>query len=64
MVKVKPNIVYGQPTSDTHPHLLKEDEILPSIQKSEFMERRTNLISLIKRHMIETNNDAHSHVVS
>lgn len=56
--------VYGQPTADTHPHLLKEDEILPSIQKTEFMQRRTNLMDLIKKHMLQTNHDVHAHIVS
>ena len=35
---------YGQPTSFTHPHLLKNEEINKGIQKSEFKNRRENLI--------------------
>lgn len=34
----------GQPTAYTHPHLLKEEELLPGIHKSEFLERRRNLM--------------------
>ena len=35
---------YGQPTSFTHPHLLKDGEINKGILKSEFKKRRENLI--------------------
>lgn len=34
----------GQPTPYTHPHLLKEGEILPGMHKSEFLQRRRNLM--------------------
>lgn len=37
----------GQPTPDTHPHLLKTGEVVPYIKISEFQDRRQNLIDLI-----------------
>lgn len=57
-------MVYGQPTAATHPHLLKENEILPSIQKEEIIKRRSNLVNLIKKHMAATNKDINAHLVS
>ncbi|KAF5276102.1 hypothetical protein FQR65_LT16488 [Abscondita terminalis] len=41
---------FGQPTSTTHPHLLKDGEITPYIQKKEFQERRQNLLESIILH--------------
>lgn len=40
----------GQPTPDTHPHLLKSGEVVPYIKISEFQDRRQNLIDLIRHY--------------
>lgn len=38
---------YGQPTSETHPHLLRQGEVTPGIQQSEYQLRRQKLIESI-----------------
>ncbi|XP_043504584.1 xaa-Pro aminopeptidase 3-like [Polistes fuscatus] len=43
---------YGQPTSMSHPHLLKDGEITPGIHRDEYKQRRSKLIENI----IENNN--------
>lgn len=37
----------GQPTSETHPHILNIGEITPSITKTEYQNRRLSLVELI-----------------
>lgn len=45
----------GQPTSESHPHLLEEGEITPGITKKEYRDRRHKLLSLLaKTHFGET----------
>ncbi|XP_063983460.1 xaa-Pro aminopeptidase 3-like isoform X1 [Diachasmimorpha longicaudata] len=39
--------VFGQPTPQTHPHLLKSDELVPGIKLHEFKERRAKLVEKI-----------------
>lgn len=46
--------VYGQPTTKTHPHLLKSGELLPGIQIEEFQERRRKFIDLIITDVLKT----------
>lgn len=36
--------LFGQPTHESHPHLLKDGEITPSITKEEYHNRREKLI--------------------
>ncbi|XP_059490962.1 xaa-Pro aminopeptidase 3-like [Neocloeon triangulifer] len=43
------NVPAGQPTSFTHPHLLKEGEILPGMRKCEFQRRRSHLLEEIHK---------------
>ncbi|CAH3025515.1 unnamed protein product [Porites evermanni] len=51
----------GQPTPDSHPHLMEEDEITPGISKKEYRDRRHRLLSLLaKTHFGETHD---KHVV-
>ncbi|XP_075226557.1 xaa-Pro aminopeptidase 3 isoform X2 [Lycorma delicatula] len=38
------NDFYGQPTPYTHPHLMKEGELIPGIELNEFKERRNRLM--------------------
>ncbi|XP_011314273.1 probable Xaa-Pro aminopeptidase 3 [Fopius arisanus] len=46
---VKPQIprVYGQPTPQSHPHLVRPGELVPGIKLHEFKERRTKLFEKI-----------------
>ncbi|KDQ14198.1 hypothetical protein BOTBODRAFT_132675 [Botryobasidium botryosum FD-172 SS1] len=37
--------LYGQPTYDSHPHILREDEVTPGIPKSEYERRRRELMA-------------------
>lgn len=53
---------FGQPTCDTHPHLLKEGEVTPCITKSEYQNRRCNLVESILEYAA-TNNQEKEHVV-
>ncbi|KAJ8681468.1 hypothetical protein QAD02_017255 [Eretmocerus hayati] len=38
---------FGQPTTSTHPHLLKDGEITPGVQRNEFKSRRNRLMEKI-----------------
>ncbi|XP_065226899.1 xaa-Pro aminopeptidase 3-like [Planococcus citri] len=38
---------FGQPTSHTHPHLLKNRELLPGMEPEEFADRRRNLMQIL-----------------
>ncbi|XP_066288156.1 xaa-Pro aminopeptidase 3-like [Branchiostoma lanceolatum] len=40
----------GQPTSQTHPHLMQPGEVTTGIQREEFRQRRGQLMSAIKEH--------------
>lgn len=64
-IKESLNIFYrscGQPTVTTHPHLIKEGEVVPGIQLCEFKKRRNKLIENIISHAYITNL-AKSHIV-
>ncbi|KAK1119402.1 hypothetical protein K0M31_013232 [Melipona bicolor] len=52
----------GQPTATTHPHLVKDGEIVPGIQLCEFKERRNKLVENIVLHACVTNSGK-SHIV-
>lgn len=53
---------FGQPSFDTHPHLLKEGEVTPLITKSEYQNRRCNLVESILKHAA-THSKEKNHVV-
>eukprot|EP00058_Branchiostoma_floridae_P025958 XP_002611448.1 hypothetical protein BRAFLDRAFT_63920 [Branchiostoma floridae] len=40
----------GQPTSQTHPHLVRPGEVTTGIQQEEFRQRRGQLMSAVKEH--------------
>lgn len=44
-----PKSNYGQPTAETHPHLLNEGEVTPLITKFEYQNRRSSLSELIAK---------------
>lgn len=54
---------YGQPTFDTHPHLLAEGEVTPLILKSEYQDRRHKLIESIVAYATKRNTDIKRHLV-
>ncbi|KAJ8918045.1 hypothetical protein NQ315_011501 [Exocentrus adspersus] len=53
---------FGQPTFETHPHLLREGEVTPFITKSEYQDRRCNLVTSILE-SAATNNEEKTHVI-
>lgn len=57
------NVKIGQPTSITHPHLLKPGEICPSITVEEFQDRRRNLLELIFHHNLKLRENLNPHLV-
>lgn len=54
---------YGQPTFETHPHLIAEGEITPLITKSEYQERRHKLLEAIVAYAFKRNKDIKRHLV-
>jgi hypothetical protein len=61
----KPTLkTYGQPTHETHPQLLSQDEITPSIKRTEFQERRQRLMEQIASYVSERNSGVKQHLVS
>ncbi|KAH8304679.1 hypothetical protein KR018_003051 [Drosophila ironensis] len=42
----------GQPTALSHPHLIRERELVPGVEQSEFCERRRQLMRNIRAHAI------------
>ncbi|KZC07833.1 putative Xaa-Pro aminopeptidase 3 [Dufourea novaeangliae] len=52
----------GQPTAATHPHLIKDGEVVPGIQFQEFRERRNKLMENIVSHGCVAN-AGKSHIV-
>lgn len=53
----------GQPTPESHPHLMEENEITPGITKKEYRDRRHKLLSVLsKTHFGETH-DKHLVVI-
>lgn len=52
----------GQPTAATHPHLVKDGEILPGIQRYEFQQRRDKLIENISSYA-SIKNLGKSHII-
>ncbi|KAB0796354.1 hypothetical protein PPYR_10415 [Photinus pyralis] len=54
---------YGQPTATTHPHLIKDGEITPFIQRSEFQERRQRLVESIVAHSLNCDKNSKTHLI-
>lgn len=50
---------YGQPVPQTHPHLLKDGEILPGLYRKEFEDRRHRVMC----HILESSRNTHHIVV-
>nr|CAB3267793.1 probable Xaa-Pro aminopeptidase 3 [Phallusia mammillata] len=54
----------GQPTSYTHPFLMKQDEVTPSLSKLDYESRRSSLMSSVAAaNVVSENNTAKAHVV-
>lgn len=53
----------GQPTLQTHPHLLKENEITPNLSKNEYQTRRHKFAELISRYAKENRRTIKNHLV-
>ncbi|GLH05483.1 Putative Xaa-Pro aminopeptidase 3 [Gryllus bimaculatus] len=53
----------GQPTSKTHPHLLKDGELIPGITVGEFQERRHRLMNNVYKHASRHNMKSHHLVI-
>lgn len=47
--KVK-DYTLGQPCFETHPHIVKKDEVGAGIRREEFQERRSKLMTALLRH--------------
>lgn len=62
-LKSSPRII-GQPTSQTHPHLLKPGEIVAGIQLTELQERRAKLAKTVLKYASETKPNIKNHLVS
>lgn len=54
---------FGQPTYLTHPHLMKEGEVVPGIDLQEFKSRRSKLLERIIRNNSVSKNPTLTHVV-
>ncbi|CAH1964027.1 unnamed protein product [Acanthoscelides obtectus] len=53
----------GQPTPETHPHLLNPDEVTPLITKTEYQNRRCQLIESIMKKAIKSSEYQKNHLV-
>ncbi|XP_064483348.1 xaa-Pro aminopeptidase 3-like [Ornithodoros turicata] len=53
--------LYGQPTAETHPHLLRKGEVTPGIQKEEYQSRRRRLVENI-RQLCSTSKTQHAQI--
>lgn len=54
---------YGQPTFKTHPHLLKENELVQGVKLDEIVDRRLRLMETIKAYSATNHRDAKNHLV-
>lgn len=61
---IRPNSckLFGQPTHESHPHLISQGEITPLISKQEFQRRREKLVDSVLKYA-ERNCAEKSHVV-
>lgn len=56
--------VLGQPTNDTHPHILNEGEVTPMTTKYEYETRRTRLVEAITKYSFKNTLRSKNHLVS
>lgn len=54
----------GQPTPDTHPHLMKSLEITPGISRQEYERRRNNLLSVLANTNAGHKYDKHAVIIA
>ncbi|XP_018327487.1 xaa-Pro aminopeptidase 3 [Agrilus planipennis] len=61
----KENIIktYGQPTSNTHPHLIRPGEITTGIAKHEFEQRRQKFVEKLLTSALKNENSAKQHII-
>lgn len=55
--------VYGQPTPSSHPHLLKENEIVQGITLDEIVQRRHELLETIKAYSYSNHPNYKNHLI-
>ncbi|KAG5897058.1 hypothetical protein JTB14_025874 [Gonioctena quinquepunctata] len=53
----------GQPSCETHPHLLNEGEVTPMITKCEYRNRRVNLVETIVKYFSRIGESKKSHMI-
>lgn len=53
----------GQPTPKSHPHVMKDGELMPGINISEFRERRLSFASILRHQASQYFKDAENHLV-
>lgn len=54
---------FGQPTPITHPHLLRDNELVQGVTKAEFIDRRNRLMLSIQQYALHLNPNLHNHTV-
>lgn len=57
------NDTYGQPTPTSHPHILKEGEVVQSVKADELKNRRILFMESIQEHAMKLNNENLNHIV-
>ena len=50
IIQIAPKRLFGQPASQTHPHLIQEGEVTPGITKEEYQSRRHRLLNKVLEH--------------
>lgn len=55
--------IYGQPTFKTHPHMLKENELVQGVKLDEIISRRLRLMETIKAYSTTNHSAVKSHIV-
>lgn len=58
------NPSYGQPTPESHPHLLEPGEIVQGITLDEIKNRRIELMENIHKHVMSIDNNSKSNLVN
>lgn len=62
-VQVKPPHQYGQPTSQSHPHLLRPGHLVAEVKASECSERRHRVMESIQKYAVASDPQLVNHVV-
>ena len=55
--------LYGQPTFKTHPHMLKENELIQGVKLDEIINRRLRLMETIKAYSTTNHDGAKNHLI-